>query len=86
MKKLSCFACYVLPFLLLFTSSVEMMRQQVMETITIVEEGGRCLVVMDPDGCNLLSCKQRCLQMKNGNGVCLSKLKKGYQCVCYINC
>ncbi|KAJ4831935.1 hypothetical protein Tsubulata_024189 [Turnera subulata] len=51
------------------------------------ESNARCMAVMDPDGCNLLSCRQRCIQLKNGNGVCQANLKEGgYQCVCYMNC
>ncbi|KAJ4838065.1 hypothetical protein Tsubulata_026901 [Turnera subulata] len=51
------------------------------------DNSGRCMAVMDPVGCNLLSCRQRCVQLKNGNGVCQANLKEGgYQCVCYMNC
>lgn len=52
----------------------------------MVQNGARCLEVIDPKDCNLLSCKQQCLQLKNGNGVCLANVKEGYQCVCCINC
>lgn len=48
--------------------------------------GGRCMTLMDPRACELSSCKQKCLQHKNGNGVCLRNFKVGYQCACYINC
>ncbi|KAG9446637.1 hypothetical protein H6P81_012765 [Aristolochia fimbriata] len=51
-----------------------------------VEGGGRCIMVMDPAACNLPSCKQQCLQAKNGNGVCISNIKEGYHCACYYNC
>ncbi|TYI29212.1 hypothetical protein ES332_A05G300600v1 [Gossypium tomentosum] len=54
--------------------------------LLVGKSGGRCIEVMDPKGCNLVSCKQQCLQLKNGNGVCLANVKQGYQCVCYINC
>ncbi|KAG6793847.1 hypothetical protein NC652_004121 [Populus alba x Populus x berolinensis] len=72
-------SCFILALLLL-TSSAEMME-------VMRDNNGRCAAVMDPDGCNLSSCRQRCLQQKNGNGVCLANLKAGsYQCVCYVNC
>ncbi|KAJ0018995.1 hypothetical protein Pint_11062 [Pistacia integerrima] len=71
--------------LLLLASPVEM-RELQQQQVRTTEDSGRCLIVMDPNGCNLLSCKQRRLQQKNGNGVCLSNLKEGYQCICYINC
>ena len=48
--------------------------------------GARCMAMMDQNGCDLPSCKQRCLQRKNGNGVCLANRKEGYQCICYFNC
>lgn len=52
----------------------------------MLNDGGRCIAIMDPNGCNLPFCKQRCLQQKNGNGACLTNFNEGYQCVCYINC
>ncbi|OAY28677.1 hypothetical protein MANES_15G086200v8 [Manihot esculenta] len=74
------YLCLCLLTLLLLASTAEMREVK-------TEDGGRCFQVMDPDGCNLSSCRQRCLQLKNGNGVCVSNLKEGnYQCVCYINC
>ena len=48
--------------------------------------GARCMAIMDQNGCDLPSCKQRCLQQKKGNGVCLANRKEGYQCICYFNC
>ncbi|KAF9666791.1 hypothetical protein SADUNF_Sadunf16G0265300 [Salix dunnii] len=33
----------------------------------MTDNNGRCAAVMDPNGCVLSSCKQRCLQQKNGN-------------------
>nr|GMD68698.1 defensin-like protein 159 [Ipomoea batatas] len=56
------------------------------ESVIMSEDEGRCMAVMESDGCNLSSCKLRCFQVKNGNGVCLAKLREGYQCMCYFNC
>ncbi|GKV09144.1 hypothetical protein SLEP1_g20688 [Rubroshorea leprosula] len=70
--------CFCILAMVLFASSAVEMKE--------VENVGRCMVVMDPNGCNLLSCKQGCLQQNNGNGVCLANIKEGYKCVCYINC
>ncbi|CDP10666.1 unnamed protein product [Coffea canephora] len=57
--------------------------------ITIGEKHGireRCMEVMEVNGCNLSSCKQQCWEVKNGNGVCLAKVREGYQCVCFFDC
>ncbi|KAK9167773.1 hypothetical protein Scep_002964 [Stephania cephalantha] len=76
--------CYVhleiiLVLLFLFSSSGEMVKE--------AESGGtRCNAVMDPGGCILQSCRQRCFMSKNGNGMCIANVREGYQCVCYYNC
>lgn len=53
-----------------------------------VEDGnvGSCIEVLDRNRCNLASCEQRCLQEKNGNGVCVPNRNGGYECICYYNC
>ncbi|KAJ8764703.1 hypothetical protein K2173_007792 [Erythroxylum novogranatense] len=79
MKPRSLLSCFLLATLLI-TMSAEMVE------LEKKDNGGRCYAVMDPDGCNLSSCRQRCLQLKNGNGVCVANVKEGYQCFCYINC
>ena len=49
-------------------------------------EAKRCMVVLNPTGCNLASCKQQCLQQKNGNEVCVDNGKGDFQCNCFYNC
>ena len=49
-------------------------------------EAKRCLVELNPTGCNLASCRQRCLQLKNGNGVYVDNGKGDYQFNCFYNC
>ncbi|CBI35533.3 unnamed protein product, partial [Vitis vinifera] len=72
MKLYSC----ILVLFLLISSGTEMKEVK----------AARCMEVLDPNGCILPSCKQRCLQEKNGNGVCVPNRNGGYECICYYNC
>ncbi|KAL7177086.1 hypothetical protein ACSBR2_030419 [Camellia fascicularis] len=58
--------------------------------LEVVEVNGqkRCQVVLNPNGCNPLACRQQCLQSYNGNGVCVenSPGSATYRYVCFYNC
>ncbi len=46
----------------------------------------RCFVVLNPNGCDLETCKKECFQQYNGNGVCEMSGFGKYRCGCAYNC
>ncbi|KAI3994001.1 hypothetical protein MKX01_003014 [Papaver californicum] len=64
----------------------------VFSVVTIVahqaEAQKRCEVILDPNNCELSSCRQQCYQQKQGNVSCqeMGAGSGSYRCVCYYNC
>ncbi|KAJ8628438.1 hypothetical protein MRB53_021745 [Persea americana] len=78
MAKFS-YASYLFLVLLVF-STVEAKRE--------LESDGakRCGITLDPNGCNLSTCKEQCFKEYNGNGECSSNNTGKFNCVCFYNC
>ncbi|KAG8367958.1 hypothetical protein BUALT_Bualt16G0126800 [Buddleja alternifolia] len=52
-----------------------------------VDAQKRCIVVLDPKGCQLSTCKEQCYKSYSGNGICTSGGAFGkYICSCFYNC
>ncbi|KAH7672212.1 Defensin-like protein [Dioscorea alata] len=50
-------------------------------------DASTCQVTLTPTGCVLEQCRQDCLQMYNGNGVCVPfTTMTDFQCQCIYNC
>ncbi|KAH7672211.1 Defensin-like protein [Dioscorea alata] len=50
-------------------------------------DASTCQVTLKSTGCVLEQCRQDCLQMFNGNGVCVPPIKRtDFACLCIYNC
>ena len=70
-------------FHLIFILAVVFMAPQV--------DAGRCTEVLNPNSCDLATCKSMCFtKHKSNSGECQvnggTPLKPTYKCVCYYNC
>ncbi|KAI8004442.1 putative defensin-like protein 165 [Camellia lanceoleosa] len=80
------FSYFGFKLILVFAAAVVVVV--LMLVVDEVNSQKRCQVVLNPNGCNLLACRQQCLQSYNGNRVCVenSPGSATYRCVCFYNC
>ncbi|KAK6945413.1 Defensin-like protein [Dillenia turbinata] len=56
--------------------------------VSVIPRGarGRHEIVLDPTSCELAACRQKCLRLFQGTGLCVYDYDKGnYACVCFAD-
>ncbi|KAK3019130.1 hypothetical protein RJ639_004122 [Escallonia herrerae] len=55
-------------------------------TMAQIDAVQRCQVVLNPNDCELSTCREQCLKAYNGNGVCTPIGFTSFRCMCFYNC